>query len=577
MYLKRQFLLSLFIFIALSVYSQNRTFDELSDDLNRISQYNKTKSQELLRSLYAMAGNSPDSSLFIARCLYEESLLNSRQGITDDLLADRIEQRLDKEHIPIHEHALLQLALGTDLVANGEYSEAFTIHLQAVEKFKQLKNNRFTATTLNALGNICTFISLFSLAEYYYSEAIKYVTTDFYGYFSIKGSIFKHDLYINKKPDALDSLLRLVEDVKKAGYKEILPATYLNLVGYLMNTDNEKAFFYMTKIETLDFENPKWSTGLYNNMGHYYFIHDDLLQALHYFKKSQNIMEENGDFYRLSSIYSNISTIFEELNMPDSALFYARKYDDITKMLRSNTIAVETHQKNVNASLEAHKKELIIAEQKVALKNKQFTIIITVSTFVVLLILLFLLFINQQKRRKASENRELTARLEHEMEVQQFEKRQQKLEIEKQEVIMEAKTREITSYSLLVSNKNQILKQIMELNAQVFENKENAVEVAAKIDDIIKGDLNIDEEWENFKLHFDKVHPYFFEKLKQSCSDLTEDNLKMCAYFKIGMTNKQIAQIMNVIPNSIITSRYRLKKKLQLSDSEDFDDFIRKL
>jgi DNA-binding NarL/FixJ family response regulator len=51
----------------------------------------------------------------------------------------------------------------------------------------------------------------------------------------------------------------------------------------------------------------------------------------------------------------------------------------------------------------------------------------------------------------------------------------------------------------------------------------------------------------------------------------------MCAYIKIGMTNKQIAQLLQVVPTSIITNRYRLKKKLQLSDEEDLENFIRNL
>ena len=75
-------------------------------------------------------------------------------------------------------------------------------------------------------------------------------------------------------------------------------------------------------------------------------------------------------------------------------------------------------------------------------------------------------------------------------------------------------------------------------------------------------------------MHFDKVHPHFFEKLKQHCNDLTEENLKMCAYIKMRMTTKQIAQLLQVIPNSIITNRYRIKKKLRLADDEELDGFI---
>jgi DNA-binding NarL/FixJ family response regulator len=117
----------------------------------------------------------------------------------------------------------------------------------------------------------------------------------------------------------------------------------------------------------------------------------------------------------------------------------------------------------------------------------------------------------------------------------------------------------------------------MALHAQEFDNKEKAAEASKKIAQIIQDNLNIDEEWDNFKMHFDKVHPYFFEKLKQWCSDLTEENLKMCAYFKIGMTTKQIAQLLHVIPRSVLISRYRLKKKLQLPEDKDLSDFIRGL
>jgi DNA-binding NarL/FixJ family response regulator len=172
--------------------------------------------------------------------------------------------------------------------------------------------------------------------------------------------------------------------------------------------------------------------------------------------------------------------------------------------------------------------------------------------------LVFLLFY-QRKRRKAIE---LTAEINI-----------QKLEKEKQEEVLDAKTREIATYSILVSNKNQLLKQVMELSNQSHNNKE----ATAKIHKIINENLDIDEEWDNFKLHFDKVHPQFFEKLKNTCSDLTEENLKMCAYLKIGMSNKQIAQLLHIEYNSVVVSKGRIKDKLKLEDDETLQDFIRKL
>ena len=196
---------------------------------------------------------------------------------------------------------------------------------------------------------------------------------------------------------------------------------------------------------------------------------------------------------------------------------------------------------------------------------------------VTLVVLFLLLLTYRQKLRKASENSELATKLKHEKRVQQYEKNQRKLEKGKQEALIDAKEREITSYSILVSHKNKMLLQIRELLAQIFENKENPVKIATKIDKIIQNNLSIDEEWENFKMHFEKVHPQFFEKLKQQSDELTEENLKMCAYIKMRMTTKQIAQLLQVVPNSIITNRHRLKKKLHLAETEELNAFIENL
>jgi hypothetical protein len=76
MKIKQLIFLLLFFLPLLPLYAQNKKFDALANELNRISLYKKTKSLELLDRLYQMAYNSSDSSSLIDRCLYEESLLN---------------------------------------------------------------------------------------------------------------------------------------------------------------------------------------------------------------------------------------------------------------------------------------------------------------------------------------------------------------------------------------------------------------------------------------------------------------------------------------------------------------------
>ena len=563
----------LLFFIAFVAYSQNPSFNSLANEVNRMAIFHKTKSLKMLDDLYRMAYRDSDSSLLIAHCLYEESQLNFRQRIVDTLLTSKINNRLNNKRLPPFEHALLQSALGASLTSEGKYADAFPLLLQALETFKQLQQHRFTAGALNALANICRRINLLNLAEYYHSEAMTYSTPEFYDYYITKISIFLM-LSFNDKAAATDSLLCLTEFAENNGLKELLPILYLNIGSFYLDDFPEKAFTYFEKAQDMEFDNPAMMGTLYANMGAYYLNRKSYTEALHYFKEAQKVMENNNAFFNLPLLYNDISAVFEQLGQYDSALSYSKKNQELTLRLRSNLVAIETHQKYINTFLEASKNELIIAEQIIKLKNRQFTIIIIAASFTVLLILLLLFVTHLQKLRKAGENRELTTKLEHEKRVQQYEKRQRKLEKEKHEAVVDAKTREITSYSMLVSNKNKMLKQIGTLTLQIVDNKENAVKTARKIDDIVQANLNIDDEWDNFKMHFDKVHPHFFDKLKQHCSDLTDENLKMCAYIKMRMTTKQIAQLLQVVPNSIITNRYRLKKKLQIDDDEDLEGFI---
>ena len=48
----------------------------------------------------------------------------------------------------------------------------------------------------------------------------------------------------------------------------------------------------------------------------------------------------------------------------------------------------------------------------------------------------------------------------------------------------------------------------------------------------------------------------------------------MCAYIKMNMSTKEIANILNISDRSIQTSRYRLKKKLNLDPKIDLTTYI---
>ena len=83
-----------------------------------------------------------------------------------------------------------------------------------------------------------------------------------------------------------------------------------------------------------------------------------------------------------------------------------------------------------------------------------------------------------------------------------------------------------------------------------------------------------DRDWETFKTYFSQVHNDFDQKLKTLSEDISEKEIRLAAFLRMNLTTKEIAATMNVLPESVLKSKYRLKKKLGLAKEIDLNDFL---
>ena len=246
------------------------------------------------------------------------------------------------------------------------------------------------------------------------------------------------------------------------------------------------------------------------------------------------------------------------------------RYIDLSNEIARHSGAIDAYQSYVSVLLENSENKLTIAQQDIQLKNRRLGFLALFTSLVIITAaLVFTLFWHKKRQQsllKDMEKKELENRLEHEQHLKQLQTKRHKENLE-------AKAREIAAYSLLVSSKNQILQQIADIAKRLPASRPEASE----IQNIIKNNINTDKDWEDFMIHFQKIHPGFFRRLKakRTAGDLTENELRLCAYFRIGMSTKQIAQVLNVSPESVRMHRYRLKKKLMLAEEDSLDDFIR--
>lgn len=147
--------------------------------------------------------------------------------------------------------------------------------------------------------------------------------------------------------------------------------------------------------------------------------------------------------------------------------------------------------------------------------------------------------------------------------------------IEQNKLLQEQKNRELSSKALEVFQKNQALAEMKELLEQLLPKANEAQKAMIKQAMAkLKNSLNDAQNWTSFRLYFEKVHPSFFTSLQGRFPMLTLDDLKICAFMKIHMSSREIANIINISQESVRTHKYRLKKKLGLGADTDLQEFI---
>lgn len=148
-----------------------------------------------------------------------------------------------------------------------------------------------------------------------------------------------------------------------------------------------------------------------------------------------------------------------------------------------------------------------------------------------------------------------------------------------QQQAIEAKDQELTESSLYLVKSNEfnmdMTKRLEELN-ELIEKDSNKAKLELR--NIIKTiNIRIKEDgWYRFDLSFDKVHKDFNRNVLAEVPELTSTELKLCAFIRLGMNNKDIASVLNQNPDSVKVSRSRLRKKLAIEQSQNLESYLAK-
>ncbi len=136
---------------------------------------------------------------------------------------------------------------------------------------------------------------------------------------------------------------------------------------------------------------------------------------------------------------------------------------------------------------------------------------------------------------------------------------------------------ELASSLMLITHKNDLILRTNDKLSRVV--KKINVDAQKKLNKLIKNlntEIDWDKDWEHFRIHFDRVHGNFLDRIKKTYPNTTSKDMELAAYLRMNLSSKEMASLMNITVRSVEGCRHRLRKNLSLDTSINLKDFIMK-
>ncbi|WP_103069528.1 tetratricopeptide repeat protein [Aquimarina sediminis] len=450
-------------------------------------------------------------------------------------------------------------------VEKGSYKLAMIQAIKALELFTEIKDITRKADILKLLGDLEYASENYENSLKYFEEAIAIYTKEndvvYLAY--AKNSAAKTLKKLGRISDAETYLKQTIELSRKHKTQASL-ASSLNDLGQLQIDQKEykKAKMNFTEAKEIA-QKEDIKIALINSRKGLSDVHKNLKnnnKSLTHINLAVDIAEKIGAMSHLKDLYTKRSTILEKLNKDKNALQDLHKSQKISDSLFSIKKAQQIEE--LRTIYETEKKEAAIALQKEEIKTLTQQVEIGnlrkalyaggMASFIVISGLLFFGFRQRLKKNKIEREKQET--------------------IYKQEI--EHKKKELTSQTLHLVQKNSFIQELKE-NLERIKNSPDLFKVEFKrLVMLLKKESAEDKDWEVFKSYFINVHNNFDLKLKNIYSEITEKEIRLAAFLRMKLTTKEIASILNVLPDSVLKSKYRLKKKLNLDKNTDLYQFL---
>lgn len=465
-----------------------------------------------------------------------------------------------------------------ELYQNGEFDSNWSIEAMnnAINYAKKTNIPNIIDETYLALGNIYATLNMHESATKYYDEILKKVID--------KNTIRNISTTLTRKASLM---------IKQENYKDAMQlidsSLYLcirdfndslQVVNYYykakiheLTNDIESAKKYYIQAAKLAYDNNDFDTSskIMFCIGNINKKTEDYSNAIKVFRiicdstekyRMYNVCYQA--FYQLSQCYSLLGEYEEAYHLFNKYDIY---YDSLYKIYQDKKVEELRNSYLLSANVnELKAKE--IKEKNIKDNTNEWKLFISI---IIVLIMISITLIILYSTNKATSHKNEVTTYEQQHKIDKIENDLMEYQLKNNRELTMKLAFQLKSYLQIINPIKEDLKNAIELPESEQKNK------IKNIYQHLQNNTHIFNNAENLNKQIDKVYKDFLNRLEEKYPGLTKAEKKLCTLLYINMSSKEIATITNSTIRTIETSRYRLRKKFNLSRDEDIVSFLQKI
>ncbi len=461
----------------------------------------------------------------------------------------------------------------------GKFSLALENSLKALNIAKEDEDVEQEHTIYSNMGSLYYVMDDYKRAEDHLEKAIDYFRAKDQ-FLSLSRALPNLALvYYHSGRTALakETLLECIDIKKELGSTDQLGDAYISLSSIYCDEGNyEEAMAYCQKTIDVSKEaaDMKGVAQGYLAMATAYKKKKDYQNGIQYGLQAYIIAKDEGYLIVLKEISLELSELYELAGDYTQSVLFLKRFNtyrdslwDKDKLKQISEMEAKYELQNQRRLLEESEKEVALLQSKseIAVRDKRIStlrermLIIGLASLIIIAILVFVFQLSRIRRGKKMLKREQEwAKERVENELREKEQLEERLEL----------------FSTQVAQKNAMLEEF-KIQLSELENEKGGSPSFIHLFKLIETNIGSEEEWQEFKKHFNQLHPSFFYQLKAQHPNLSDSDVRLAALIKLKLNQKEIANILGIGLTSVKKARYRLRKRLELKEGSNLSDFIR--